>query len=221
MLLYHYAKEPFETLRTRRHRGGVSVQELADEIAGAKFRHSPGSYYDHLSFFLEPAPLKILGAVFQDVPHDFWVAGATIYEHIVDSRQVGDFKYQIVETPLDLTYLNHWRDEWDMDPKWDGPKSKFFKDRAKAKLAVGEIGDGNVEFERVARKLMGRLPTEFIHAAKVYDRHDRLKYAAGVPHVMLYPEHGELTLTRPARQVKIGPANLRLGFESWMPSCEW
>lgn len=221
MLLYHYAKTPFESLKTRRVRGGITVKELEEADRSAKWRRNPGSYHDHLSFFLERAPLDILGTVFQDVPHEFWVAGATIYEHVVDSRLIGDFKYQIVESPLDMTWWNHWREEWDMDPKWDDAKEKFYDDRAKAKVAVGEIGSGDVEFERVARKLTGHIRADFIHAAKILDREDRLKYAAGVPHVMLYPTHGELMLVGKAKRVRVGPKDLRLGLEAYPTSGQW
>ena len=218
MLLYHYAKTPFKTLTTRRFRETLTDEQLKEGKEIAQWRKAPGPYYDHVSFFLEPVPLDIMGAVFADVKHDFWVPGSTIYQHTVESAKIGRFKYAIVETPGDIKMLSEWSDDWDMDPKWDDAKEAYFSKRSRLKKANGEIGQGNALFEQVATSFVGTTRAAYLNSMKG-DQNDRLLYAAGVPHVMLYPDHGELKLVSPAVKVKIGPANASL--EGYPISAQW
>ena len=218
MLLYHYSKNPLKTLTTRRFRETLTDEQLKEGWDSAVWRKAPGPYYDHISFFLEPAPLDILGAVFADVNHDFWIPGSTIYQHTVESSKIGRFKYAIVETPGDIELLSEWKDEWDMDPKWDAAKETYFFKRARIKKANGEVGQNNAAFEQVASSFVGTARQAYLSALN-RDQNDRLLYAAGVPHVMIYPAHGELKLTAPAIKVKIGPANASL--EGYPASSRW
>jgi hypothetical protein len=214
MLLYHYSKAPLRSLTTRRHRGGLTEQELKEGYDWHVFRQEPAPYYDHISFFFEPAPLDILGTIFAGTGHDFWTADAYIYEHVVESSRIGNFKYFITETPEDIAVMDTWPDDDD-----EAKKQAYFRRSARRRKALGHVGRNNAAFEQAATPFVGGIRRAYQEVRAKWIDDNRLQYAAFVPHVMLYPERGEIRLIRPAQRVQVGPVNASL--EGYPLSARW
>lgn len=177
--LYHYSKEFYKDLRTLKARG-IEIDKGNPE----KKKFKLGAYNEHISFFLEPAPLDILGAIFKDANHEVWIPGNELYEYEISVSHMPEFKYDIVESPLtnDLFY----------NPKYDDiVDDEWLELLYKKKKEAGEIGYSKREFLKVAPKLIGILRQEYlkIRSRPNWDR-IKEKYAATCVHVMLYPEGG-------------------------------
>jgi len=198
MKLYHYAAQKHEVLKTVEVRSKISKTKQADAFEDMKIHKDPGTYLQHISFFLESVPLDVVGRVFGK-DHPFWYPGHDIFEHVVSLDRMSDFKYRIVESPLanKMFYDTDW-DELD-----DNDKLVFFRKLAEAQKAAGEIGKGASQFHNAAIKLIGSTRRAFEELPK-QPNWDEIKkqYAATVPHVMLYPEGGEVKVDE-IHEVKI------------------
>ncbi len=203
MKLYHYSKEPYEVLKTKRKRGIMSNEELIEAKRIAEFKCTLGLYCDHISFFLEPVPLNEMGFIFKDVEHDFWKTGNTVYEHIVESDDIGGFKYELVETEDDIDFMiKFWPDDANFT---NDQKKHFFKERRKMRDRK-KLNGNQDELEKRVELLVGKTREAYINAHLYNEPEDMLKYAACVPHLMLYPNKGEISLLEPAKAVRIGNA---------------
>lgn len=202
MFLYHYAIEPYAILLTRRHRGGLTEEEIKRGIDIAAFRCEPKPYYDHISFFFDRPPIETIGDIFKPYNHDFWFNGNTIYEHIVHVESIGKFDYTITETPDKMKFISqHWDDKFisDLDAKHD-----FFVRLGKMEKSKGYTGNNLRQFLISSNKFIGKTADYYKQSSKVNEPEDMLKYAAAVPHVMLYPETGYADLFAPVNKLIIG-----------------
>lgn len=213
MLLYHYAKEPYEQLKTKQQQGNLTLKEIEEGERIAAFRSDIGPYYNHISFFFEPAPLDILGTLFAKIHHDFWIPDSTIYEHVVESKTLGEFGWWITETAADIEQMYK---DWPIDAVFtDAQKKAYFHKRLLRKEKAHEVGYGNHDFEQAAKPYIGGMRKAYIEANKLYDDDSKMQYAAYVPHAMLYPESGIAELKHPAKAVKIGGRHAKYNLEEW------
>lgn len=190
MKLYHYAEQLYSPLMTRHRKGGVSNKEYQSSLVTANMYHKVGSYFDHVSFFFEPIPLGEIGKIFAtDKPHHTWVNGKVLYEHIVDSDLAPkDMRYNIVETPaLREFWMKENLSDHDDDNQW----IDAFSRASALQKRIGEIGAGVASFNAVAPKYANGILKHYL-TSKKSDRWDsnQRKYAADVPHVMIYSQIG-------------------------------
>lgn len=186
MKLYHYAKEQYPVLLTRRRTGtqmpvGVKVSD---------------SYLDHISFFFDPIPSRLLVSVF-DKGHSFWFKGNRIYEHVVDvSTAAQDIKFHAVETPKENALFDVFAEEHN----WVGNDPTLL---AKWRVIIdakqrewGELGVGRDKLIRLISQHVGKT-ADYYRAAKNLPDFESgyAKYAANVAHLMLYPPSGEMSIT--------------------------
>lgn len=177
VLLYHYSALKYDTLLTRKKQGVSKpsvVMQTSQEIR-------PGDYTEHISFFVDPQPLDILSKVYGK--HDVWYKGNVLYEHIVNLASVGDFKYHYVETPEKIQML------------FDDSISilEYYSALNKINKTKHYIGSTLREFVYPYLQFKGTV-RDYILKAPSYPNWDsnKHKYAACVPHVMLYPKSGEV-----------------------------
>lgn len=200
MLIYHYAAQPFDVLKTLEAQGKTNnIPSIPD-------------YNQHISFFLEPIPFDFMGTVFGP-KHHTWFPGSTVYEHTVLVKDITGFRYRIVESP-EKTLLYY--DDTISDNEYHALLAKLIKENHY------EGRDPQV-FEKIQRKLKGTVREGY---AKLSTRPNfaeiRDKYAATVPHVMLYPDKG-VTPVKSHRQLKIGQGPIPklgvvpkpVGFSTW------
>lgn len=190
MKLYHYASEKFTTLKTTERQGVVTKQEREEALKQdielykkTKIRR-PGYYFEHISFFFERPPIEEMSSFFTH-KHEFWYKGHQIYEHIIDTADVLSFKYSIVEFPEKTALLYD-----------DSVSDKDYYKLLKEKIdQCGYIGTGNTELERAYQfnHLEGTTKHYYQLLKKRPNYEDiKNKYAATVPHVMLFPITGTI-----------------------------
>lgn len=196
MRLYHYSQVKRDVLKTLRMSGSeIVVSDRFDPYQPLTAYH-PGAYVDHISFFLERPPIENLGAVFKE-GHSVWYKGSVVFEHVIETRDDNKFKYVVVETPerTDHYYDDSYDDSDDM--AWHADELKILK-------KFGYIGGGSSQLERATDHLHGETLRAY---QKLRGRPNfeqiRLKYAATVPHVMLYPDSGEVAV-REVTKLKVG-----------------
>lgn len=194
MKLYHYSDTHYDVLLTRRMTGQAAPE-------GVKVSDD---YLDHISFFFDPIPSKILPEVFSK-GHPFWYTGHRIYEHIIDVNELEDgIRFHVVESLMKTKLLDEFSEEhnWvDDDPillrKWENLI-------AGETLKAGEAGRSRTRLKIQISKNTGITASCFIAASQRDDFHYGYnKYAANVPHLMLYPEGGKI-IVREVNELKIG-----------------
>lgn len=193
MKLYHYSSEPYPVLKTRKKLGLLPPKQMLD-----------ASYLDHISFFFDPIPSKTLTMIF-GTNHPFWFKGNQIYEHVIDTNDLDiDIYFHVVESKRRTELLDQFAEE----NNWvkDDPKllAKWIILERRKSIAWGEIGRSRRTLEEQIKNNVGGTELAYISASSRDDfEHGRNKYAANVPHLMLYPRDGEI----PVRNVfglKIG-----------------
>jgi len=194
--LYHYSNKMLDSIKTREAQGIIpSREDLKGQQKTKDFWNKPGLYDQHISFFLEPIPLDILGDIYGK-EHHTWFPGNEFYEYVVLLSDIGEFGYELVETPRDV--------EMFYDPKYERTSMKEYAAiRNQYKVKYGEKGNDRVTFMKVASSMQGltRSCYEQINQRPNWGEIKKL-YAATVPHVMLYPKDGVVKY-QSVRKVKI------------------
>ena len=190
MKLYHYSKPLYEAIRTKANLGIATQEEIIKENEWSKLVNSPGSYHDHVSFFFDPLPLKTLAKIFHGA-NEFWINGNKIYEYIIDIRVLNsDILFYITESPYQVETLS--KTDWVYTDEF---KIKYMRNKHKEMKEMGEIGNGIKNLETQINKYKGKTEDYYLKASKQYDFEDNIKkYAASVPHVMLYPSGGSIKI---------------------------
>ena len=187
--LYHYSAEPHWQLMTRR-KLGIPKEEIVKAEAHAKKLGLEGAYVDHISFFFDPIPTKLLPQIYGD-QHRAWAKGTRLYEHTVDvSTLDSQILYRVVESAActKLAYGFPWPAHDDLETLL-----RFLAMTDKLQRKNGELGIDRKELERQILVHKGHTTANFILASERTDFNDgREKYAANVPHLMIYPTSGEI-----------------------------
>lgn len=177
--LYHYATLQYDVLKTRKAQGVPKPNDTAGVITlnGKEF-----DYTEHISFFVEPVPLETMGKVYGK-EHNVWYPGSQLYEHRVDLSQTKSFDYHFVETPEKIAML--FDDSIDDD--------EYYKRLKKINRQKGYVGSSLSEFMHPYDQFQGQTKRHVLRASS-FPKWDvnRFKYAACVPHVMVYPKTGEM-----------------------------
>lgn len=175
MKLYHYSAGKFDRLLTLNQQH----KELGTKVPN-KFPGQTEEYGTHISFFFDKIPLDIIAGIFGH-KHGVWRSHSELYEYVVDSTTIGNFKYHIVESP-EKTKLYY--DKSLTDKQYDVELDKVEKE-------MGYWGRGNTVFEASAKPLVGGTRKAYMQLPHHPNFEQiRNKYAATVPHVMLYPDSG-------------------------------
>jgi len=185
LVLYHYASSLYPTLQTRQKQGLITAADLSIEKEIAKKIGKPGAYSEHISFFFEKIPLDILGSIFGK-DHHVWFSGNVLFEYRVDANSLSDFKYEIVESPqaMELYY-----DDSIQGKHYVQAYNRIMRDK-------GYRGQGASELLKAVAplKVLTRLKYQQITTRPNWGD-IRKKYAATVPHVLIYPNGGEIKYT--------------------------
>lgn len=200
MLLYHYSKNRYDRLETRRLTQSHTPSELKEISYWTDQFNRIGDYIDHISFFFDPIPSKLLPNIFPS-DHATWFKRNDLYEYVIDTDDLEHpFAYDIVETPKEQQILDST--EWIPDSLEF--TTKYIRDQEERKRKNGEVGTDLSTFLKQIRLYKGKTKDFYVKAARRGDRkHNEYKYASGVPHVMLYPNDGFVEF-RTINRVTIG-----------------
>lgn len=214
--IYHYSaaagQEPFKDLQTKALSQKLSPNTLKEEREVAKEFHKVGAYCDHISFFFDPVPLDIIGELFGPWHHT-WKPGNELYQYTVDVSTIADCPFEAVETPAALELLEKtvWRDDEEF-------KIDFFKRRLELQESLGEVGYTNAALRKVILRFKGSTREAYLKARKRGDwEENKTKYAASVPHLMIYPLNGIIRY----EQVDVVKVGLAIATEAAPVSMRW
>ena len=141
---------------------------------------------EHISFFMEPVPLDIIAKSFKG-SHPFWKSGNILFEHRVKIESLTDFYYQIVESPLVVAMRDNFPDVEETDEMMGG----YYRALKEIQISVLERGDSVKNFLRIQKAYEGKVRECFQKLPLRKDFEEiKDKYAATVPHVMIYPKSG-------------------------------
>lgn len=196
MKLYHYNVQHLDFLQSLYGRG-ISDEDKKRLGEWATKTDGPFAYTKNLSFFMEPIPLDLPEILHNE--HTFWKSGLTLYEHVVDTKEfVHDIPYRLVEA-AEKTDLIFRKQNWDLAE--NNPElTSFYKSQIadlEKELELEGTGVGNLV--RVASRYKG-IRNYYKEAYKLYKKFpkDNLisKYAACVPHLMVYPAEAKIKVSR-------------------------
>lgn len=193
MKLYHYSIAPHKTLLSKRKSGTATPDEINKAEKNAVKYHELSPYVDHISLFFDPIPSSLIGKLFGG-DHSTWVDGKVLYEHVVDTNVLDrDILYRVAESYKktkffdDFVIQNNWVDD---DPDL---LMKYILEEKRLMLLWGELGKGLPMLLRQIPLFQNKTTQAFRTAVKRNDfDENRMKYAANVPHLMVYPKSGKI-----------------------------
>lgn len=216
MKLYHYSLEQLDVLKSLNAQDPQPlVGDWYDYIADGK--NPP--YHSSISLFIEPLPYETIAAIF-GFKHPFYVPNGIIYEHVIDSEQWKDMaiRYRLVETPKIVRMINLF--DFDLG-KDKVEKYKKTLNRLEVRSNLG--GDDYYTMLKKIKPFLGCTEGYFHHARRsVWCESSANKYAAGVPHLMVYPLTQEVEIES-VKRIQLGSSTLKeqlyhLSFNDKLPS---
>ena len=202
MKLYHYATMQFDDLRSRlaQGKGKLFIMDrmptLLDNMQGALALQldkvglkGEWSYDRSISLFIEPIPLDI-ASIYKN-EHELWQSGAEFVQYEIDISQLpAGIAWRLSESP-EKTRLLYEKQDWEAAKKDKSLIAKYVKEIHDKEKAMGYIGHGRDELVKIADRFT-RKTKRFMHKAAeialAYPEDGGFKkYAACVPHVMIYP----------------------------------
>ena len=177
MKFYHYNTEEFDALLSIAIRGKGDIG------------NNPRAYNRNISLFLEPLPLNV-AEIFNNT-HEFYRSGLTLIEHVVDSSAIPlDVLYTLTETPEKVALL-YGSQQW-----YEGMPTELIdankKEIEDMEIDKGYIGQGRMNIIKACRSVPKGIEKYFRKSAKLHEKFpdDKIneKYAANVPHLIIYPK---------------------------------
>jgi hypothetical protein len=193
-LLYHYSKDLYPELKTRRAQG-VEINK-AEDI-------NERSYYDHISLFLEPIPLDILPSIHKN-HHPFYKAGESVYEYSIPLPYLKGWFYTLVESPEKCQLYYD-----------DSVSEQDYHVRMK-KIIEENNYEGNDlrELDKIVKKFKGTTRSYFKKLPSMPNYEDiKNKYAPCVPHLMIYSDKGILKYSQ-VNEKHFG-SEIKVSFKNW------
>lgn len=186
MYLYHYSKEKYNKILTKRRQKVLSKDEIKDDEEGAKFRDDVGLYCDHISLFFDPIPLDIIADLFNN-EHPFWYKGNELYQYKVNTKYFEtNITYKVLESPESVSFLD--KTGWEEDDDW---KYKWFRERNQLMDKLGQRGHSRADLEKQCQRFFGTTRDYYKKAVNRSDfEENKTLYAASVPHIAVYPISG-------------------------------
>jgi len=199
MNLYHYSKEQYPVLTTRSKGGRATKEEISIATKWSRENNTVGPYTDSISFFFDPMPSDIIGRLYNG-QNDFWLTGNKLFEYVVETRNLEpDMLFSLVESPNKVKILD--------DTDWidtDDFLHEYLLKEGERMRKNGETGNGIDNLENQIKKYVGTTRAAYIAASKRHDFQENIrKYAANVPHLMLYPKSG-IILINHVNKITIG-----------------
>ena len=187
--IYHYSKgggDEFNILKSMRISKVIDIKEIKEFDDYAKQKGDIGSYADSLSFLLDPAPLDVIAGVFKK-QHPFWYSGAELFQYKVRINDLVAMPFEMVETPsktalIDSITDEQWQESW--YPEW----RKIINDLL---VMMGDKGDKLKALKASIKRYQGTTRERYLMVTERADYEGlKTKYAATVPHLMVYPKNG-------------------------------
>ena len=202
MKLYHYATAQFDDLRSRLAQGKGKLfildrmPELLHNLQGSlaiqldKVRlKDEWSYERSISLFIDPIPLDI--AKIYKGQHELWQSGSEFIQYEVDIQSLpAGIGFRLVESP-EKTKLLYEKQDWEKAKEDKSLIPKYVKEIHDKEKALGYVGHGQTNLIRVVSRFENKTRRYMEQAVDIAlefpEDNGFKKYAACVPHVMIYP----------------------------------
>lgn len=188
MKLYHYSKDKYKDIRSQVAQG--AMESTNDDR----------QYGKSVSLFLERLPLTV-AEIFNNT-HQFYRSSLELWEYEVDTSDIPiDIIYTLTETP-EKTALLYGSQKW-----YEGMSAELIQSNKKEiddmEIAKGYQSKGRIALVKACKSVPKGIEQYFEKTAKLAKKfpEDGLdkKYAASVPHLMIYPNDKPI----PYRNVKM------------------
>lgn len=210
MIFYHYSAEEFDTLKSlvaqeKTNRSRVKFSGILDNIKGKlikfKDRFLPGdefSYDRSLSFFLEPIPLDI--AELYANKHERWKSGLELYQYEVSLDKLPkSIAFRLCESTK-KTKLLYEQQDWSKVETDPAVADVYIEEVHELEKRLGYIGHGVNELVKACRPFRRGLRDSIKKANQLARKNPddgiMKKYAACVPHLMIYPGYKEIEFSK-------------------------
>lgn len=191
MKLYHYSQDFWPELKTRRVSGIASNDEIRKADQSAVQKESHGSYIDHISFFFDPIPAKLLGELFGS-EHRAWFKGNELYEYVIDVDSLeAAIPYHVVESLRRTEFMDRFVEEHNWVEDDPVLLKRYLGELKRLEVKWGEFDKGLNHLKAQIKLNEGQTAENYLAASKREDFADgKHRYASNVPHLMLYPSGG-------------------------------
>lgn len=191
MDLYHYSNKLYSSLMSKRASGLTTSEELKEEEKKYNNLNLPGLYSDHISFFFDQIPYELMGKIYGP-DHSVWYDGSKVYEYVIDTNSFhDDLVYDVCETDAKVAFYHEFlkKNKWEShDPKM---YAKYVRELNAHERKLGLVGKGRNGLEEQIKKFQGGTKAAILKASRDPEFESfKEKYAANVPHLMLYPKGG-------------------------------
>lgn len=181
MFLYHYStNDSFEELLTVNFRSGKQHPVFTNKNEITK---RFGDYKSHVSLFLDKVDFKGLASAFDN--HPFWCKGNTITEYSISFRDIPEkINWEMAEVETTVSYSEYENLSDGVDKYWSALLLN--------KLKTGFAGESKQSMRKAILKCKTGIQQLQIEKAKEDPQSKR--YAADVPHLMMYPLDGRIKI---------------------------
>lgn len=211
MLIYHYSNQLLSSLKTKAASGTMSLADVKKErLEAEKIQGEEWAYCDHISFFMEPIPAGLLPELFGD-QHLVWFKGNKLYEYVVNTADLDvKIRFRVAESAKKTALY----DQFSAEKNWVSDDPKLLKEwRILEDSTAWDWGEKGTKRSDLDKQILAHQDTivdAFIAARGREDfEENRMKYAANVPHLMLYPEGGKIPIHK-INQITMGNKHRRL-----------
>lgn len=179
--LYHYSVEKYDSLKS------LSARELQKE-GFVSNEQDPFAYNKSISFFFEPIPLDLPEILNNE--HNFWKSGTRLYQYEISTSQLEeDVPYLLTESEEIIDTLYNKQD-WSKAKGQPEIVKQYKAELKELETRLRYKGTGVDNLIRVAKKYRTGIREKYkaLYQLHLKNPEDGLldKYAACVPHVMIY-----------------------------------
>lgn len=181
--LYHYSVERYTELSSLAARG------LQKEGFEAK-ESDPFAYNKSISFFFEPIPLDLPEILHHE--HKFWKTGAELYQYEISTVQLKEETPYILTEGEEIVDLIYTKQDWSKVEGDASLISKYKEEIRNLELKLKYKGTKIDDLIRASKKYRTGIRERYkaLYELNLKYPEDNLldKYAATVPHVMIYTD---------------------------------
>jgi len=168
----------------------VEPEKQQANLEEAKVQSRIGPEHDRLLCFLEPIPLKHMGRIFGR-DHPVWLDGRTIYEHRIQVSDLKHFKYEILETGEMRAFMAAAQKAKGIN------LVELYEKMAKVMRYRDLTGNQLDQFQHAAAAYVNKATKAFLEFPKHVEYQERFyEFCPTAPHVVIYPQAGELPVDR-------------------------
>lgn len=188
IFLYHYSTKKLNELYTLEKQWELGISKKPDNFS--KFETDKYPYQKHISFFIDPIPLKLVRKEF--TKNKTYQENDRLYEHRINIEVLKEnlLWFELMESPIDTFMLNYFWDLFNLINK----KEYYFKLGSLIKNLKDYQGNNYKDLLKVIDKFQGKTEEAYqrLIESDELNKNPELRgyYAPNVQHLFIYPKNG-------------------------------